>query len=430
MRALPATRPGDRLAGVLLLGGGRALAALLGFLAVREIALRLDPVHLGLWGMILAVQGLCLHLGEAGLRSVATAEAGRMEGGTAAILRPYLALRLCLSALAVLAGWVAGLLLLPEPGMALPLVLASIPAVALQLDWLALVRGDNGRAAALLLVRPACFLLLLMVAAPATPQGVAAAFLAAWWLAALASWPGALAPPKAPGRDPPPRWRALLSAGLPLAGTTLVNQAMLGLDLLLAGLLIGPAAAGGYWLAASMAVAGLVLANAQGQLALARLGPLRDNEQKFAASLAADCRATSLLGAALALLGTAAAPLAVPLLFAGRHDDTALLLAMLMPWLALQHPSTLLQSALAATGRRPALLRASLAALAVFATAATAAALAGSLPAMALARALGEAVRVALLVRLLPPEARRATLPPLLMAGAGWGALLPVSLAG
>ena len=83
---------------------------------------------------------------------------------------------------------------------------ASILPIALQLDWLALVDDRYRLAAALLLARPLAFLALLALLpdGPGTPA-VAGCFLAAWLLAALASWaaldrPGASAPARCRAR--------------------------------------------------------------------------------------------------------------------------------------------------------------------------------------------------------------------------------------
>ena len=69
------------------------------------------------------------------------------------------------------------------------LVTASILPIALQLDWLALVDDRYRLAAALLLARPLAFLALLaLLPGGAGTLAVAGCFLAAWLLAALASW--------------------------------------------------------------------------------------------------------------------------------------------------------------------------------------------------------------------------------------------------
>ena len=88
------------------LGAGRGAASALGFLSVLLLARSLPPDELGRWSLALAVQGYALHLGELGLRSVVTAEAGRTGSFFPLLLHRYLALRLTLSLLSPPAhGW-------------------------------------------------------------------------------------------------------------------------------------------------------------------------------------------------------------------------------------------------------------------------------------------------------------------------------------
>ena len=63
-------------------------------------------------------------------------------------------------------------------------------------------------------------------------------------------------------------WSAL---GAMLALVTLTNQAQLSADLLVVGWSLGAPQAGDYYLASQILVAGLLFANAAGQIALARL---------------------------------------------------------------------------------------------------------------------------------------------------------------
>ena len=65
--------------------------------------------------------------------------------------------------------------------------------------------------------------------------------------------------------------------------------------------------------------------------------------------------------AAIALSGSTL----MPLLFGAEHAGAAVPLLWLLPWFVLQHPSTLLQAALAAVGREDDVVRANLLALGV-----------------------------------------------------------------
>jgi O-antigen/teichoic acid export membrane protein len=156
--------PRAGIARLLILGGSRAAAAVLAFGAAALLARSLSPEALGAWAVALAVQGYALHLGELGLRSVATAEAARGPNRVPALLARYLPLRLGVSA-AVLAAVAAGAgLLAPTQAPVVILAAAGVLATAAQLDWVALADGRHALAGALLLVRPAAFLALLAAA--------------------------------------------------------------------------------------------------------------------------------------------------------------------------------------------------------------------------------------------------------------------------
>lgn len=393
--------PGIRLdAGWLrlaFLAAGRGGASVLAFLAVLLLARALSPEELGRWSLALALQGHALHLGEFGLRSVVTAEAGRAGAAFPRLLRRYLALRLALSLATLAAVLGATAWLWPDDLLLVALATGSIVATTLQLDWLALVDDRPRLASCLLLVRPAGFLLLVLALADGlTPERTALAFLAAWWLAAILSWPALRRPraafPSAMGS--PPAVGAMLRRGGALVVVTLTNQAQLSLDLVVAGWVLGTAAAGDYFLAAQIAVAGLLFANAAGQSALARLAPLADDPARFLGTLRHELTRllwlACVLAAGLGVLG----PLLAAALFGPEHGAAAATLPWLVPWFLLQHPTTLLQSALAATGRERRLLLANAVMLAVLAPALALAALHGTLAAFACARLAAEAARL------------------------------------
>jgi O-antigen/teichoic acid export membrane protein len=384
-----------------VLGLARAAAAGLGLLAVLLIARALSPDQLGHWSLALAVQGYALHLGEFGLRAVATTEAARAGRRLPELLVRYLRLRLSLTGL-VLGLVVTGCALWRPGDLALVAVVTlSILPIALQLDWLALVDGRIWLASGLLLARPLVFLLLL-AAWPGGlgPDGVALCFLAAWIAAAALSWVALLRPvPDAAGTVP--TVARMLRRGGSLAGVTVTNQLQLSADLLVAGWALGAAAAGDYWLAGQLLVAGLVFANAAGQMALARLPLL--GPDRLARAVFGD--ATRAMGVAVlgAVVGGLAAPWLLPVLFGAEHAGAAAMLPWLLPWFVLQHSTTVLQAGLAAGGREGTALRTNLLAVAVLLPALALAALAGSLAAFALARCLAELARVTALLWALAP---------------------------
>jgi O-antigen/teichoic acid export membrane protein len=384
-----------------VLGLARAAAGGLGLLAVLLLARALTPEQLGRWSLALAVQGYALHLGEFGLRSVVTTEAARTGRRLPELLARYLRLRLALTALS-LTLVVAGCAIWRPGDLALvALVAASILPIALQLDWLALVDGRIWLASGLLLARPAVFLLLLASwPGGLGPDGAALCFLAAWITAAALSWvtlrrsvPDAAGAVSASAR--------MLRRGGSLAGITVTNQLQLSADLLVVGWTLGTAAAGDYWLAGQLLVAGLIFANAAGQMALARL-PVLEPGRLVRAVFGEAMRAmgVGIVGAAVAGL---AAPWLLPALFGPEHAGAAAVLPWLLPWFVLQHPTTVLQAGLAAGGREGAALRMNLLAVAVLLPALALAALAGSLAALALARCIAELARVAVLLLALAP---------------------------
>ena len=389
MTAARVARPAHAGAGSLaILALARLGVSLLGFAAVLLVARALAPAELGRWSLALAIQGYALHLGEFGLRSVVTTEAAQAGRG---LLARYLALRLGLSVLALAATLAGCALFRPDDLLLVGLATASILPIALQLDWLALVDGRDRLAAFLLLVRPLAFLLLLLaLPVPAGPVAVAASFLAAWTVAAIASWI-CLDRVEGPPSGPVPTAPAMLRRAAGIAAVTLSNQAQLSADLLAVGLVLGPAAAGDYYLAGQILVAALVFANAAGQLALARRTALRPDLGR-------------LIGLALATaLGLALlAPPLLPRLFGAEHAGAAPILWWLLPWFVLTHATTLLQAALTAAGREAAVLRANLLGLALLAAGLAIAALVPSAAAFALARGLAEAARLAFLWRLRP----------------------------
>ena len=93
----PAWWPGAGTRRLATLGIARGLASAFGLAGVLLVAHALTPAELGRWSLALAVQGYALHLGEFGLRSVVTTEAGRTGSRLQELLRRYLALRLALS---------------------------------------------------------------------------------------------------------------------------------------------------------------------------------------------------------------------------------------------------------------------------------------------------------------------------------------------
>ncbi len=384
---------GEAVERLVTMGGSRAVAACLGFLATLLVARALPPETLGLWSMALAVQGIALHFGEAGLRSVATAETARTPELAGAYLCRTVALRLLISTavigLASLAAWrwSAGDWRLTA------LLATSLWPIALQLDWLPLAQGRNRLAAGLLLVRPLSFVLLLLsIPLAEEPLQLAWLYLAAWWLAALVSWPCLGLLPRSAGAGL--GVCALLRNALPIAAGTVASQLLLGLDILLVGARFGPADAAFYFLASAVLVAGLVVANGLGQSALARLGARADDPPAFRAALAADLRLVAGVALITALTAVSLAPLVLPLAFGAAYAPAVGVLFWLIPWFVLAQATPILQAALAATRQGDRLLVANLWMVLGFALGLAVAWQVETLWAFALARGFAEFVRL------------------------------------
>lgn len=355
------------------------------------------PAGIGLWSMALAFQGYALQLGELGLRSAVTAEAIRTRGGARALIGRYLALRLGISAATIAASLAFVALWRPEHLALMALTLASLIPIACQLDWVPLVEGRALAAVVPLAARPAAFLLLLLAwPAPLTPEAIALAFLLAWCVTAALSLPPLRHPSRVAGEAPPPRPAHLLRQGLGFAAVTLASQLLLSADLLAVGFGVGIEAAGIYYLASAIAVAGTVLANAAGQLALARLGGSRGDAAAMRREAGRICRAGIMAGLPVAILMPAAAWLLLPVLGAGFEPAMPVLCA-LAPWVVLSHLTTPLQALLGAAGRQPAALRANVGAVAALLPLLAAAAWVGGIWAFAAARTAAELVRLMLL---------------------------------
>lgn len=392
-----------------VLGIARGVASAFGLLAVLLVARALSPAQLGRWSLALAIQGYALHLGEFGLRSVVTTEAARAGRRLPELLARYLCLRLAMTALALALVVLGCALWHPADLPLVALVVLSILPIALQLDWLALVDGRIWLASALLLARPIVFLLLLALWPGALdPAGVALCFLTAWAVAAVLSW-DALRRPAPDLIGTLPGVARMMRRGGCLAGVTISNQLQLSADLLVVGWVLGAAAAGDYWLAGQVLVAGLLFANAAGQMALARLPALTREPDRFATAMAretARVMAVAVMGAAVAVL---AGPVLFSPLFGPEHAGAAAVLPWLLPWFVLQHLTTVFQAGLTACGREGAVLRANLLAAAALVPALMMAALVGSVVAFALARSVAETTRLAVLLVTLNPHFRDVT---------------------
>ena len=392
------------------LGGSRALAALLGFLAVTLVARRLDAAELGIWGLALAVQGYVLQLGEFGLRSVVTAEAGRVPGRARYLLRRYLILRCGITAIAFASLLLVLAWFVTSDRATLVLVAFTAFIVALQLDWIDLAEGRMVAVAILQLARPFFFLMLLLfLPSIHTASNLAIVLMIAWALAVLGSWT-ALWRARPRRAERAPNSLHLLAMGWPIMLVAVLSQAQLSLDLIVVGWLMGTAAAGHYYLAAAIVTAGLVIANAVGQQTLARLASGEPDKAEIAERLRHRLALIALLTVPIVVVFAFIAPSLVPFFFGIEHQDASILIVWFIPWFVLQNITTVLQGGLIATRRQPELLRANLVMLLVTIPAIGLASMGQGLGWFALARAAGELARMISLVGFLNPLERDACL--------------------
>ena len=362
------------------------------------LARALSPEQLGHWSLALAVQGYALHLGEFGLRAVVTTEAAPAGRHLPELLARYLRLRLALTALALAVVLGGCALWRPNDLPLVALVTLPILPIALQLDWMALVDDRVGLAAVLLLVRPLAFVALLVLWRGRLDLYLTGAcFLASWTMAAAASWM-TLRRPATNHIGSVSASSLMLRRGGRLATVTVTNQLQLNADLVAIGWTVGAAGAGNYWLASQVLVAGLLFANAAGQVALARMPVLVGDRDRFGHAVEGEMARILCLAVPAAAVAAFASPWLLPPLFGEEHAVVASVLLWLLPWFVLQHPTTVLQAALTAAGRETCVLRANLVAVTVLLPALAVAAATSSLAAFALARSFAEAARLAVLV--------------------------------
>lgn len=400
--------PGDAIERILTMGGSRALVACLGFIATILIARALSPAMFGIWSMGLVVQGLALHLGEAGLRSVTTVEIARMPDLARYYLHRSIGLRLLISTAVIAATslgcWTASRIGVGSGDWRLTALLSTtLWPIALQIDWLPLALGRNRLTAGLLLVRPAVFVLLLL-ALPAVddPMRLAWLFIAAWWLAAAATWPCLCLASRSDASRDGLAWPRLLRLALPIGAGTVASQALLGLDVILVGTRFGAADAAYYYLASAVLIAGLVVANGLGQTTLARMGARAGDAPAFRLALGADLHLVAGVAAVIGVAAASLAPLLLPLAFGRAYAPAAGLMLWLLPWFVFAHVTTILQAAMAAGRAGDRLLQANLWTVLGFAAALAVAWRVETLWAFALARGLAEGLRLVLLWHHLP----------------------------
>jgi len=288
------------LSAILVGGGARLAAAGIGLAGTTLAARALGPAEWGIWLVLFAGFGWCQHLAEWGLRSAALVEGGRLGQACRGLVRDVLCARLVplvLSGVLLVGGAVVWR---PELAGAALCLAAALAMIALNLDWVALVRGNALPANLGLMARPALFLAAIaLLPAPLAVGDLALATLIGWAGAALAGaaeWRRAAAPVPERVRL---RTRELLETGIPFFLVTAANQVALSADLVAVAWMLGAEAAGAFGLAMTIAQTATLGAQAAAQWWLARGAAM------------APIRARRVLLDALLLGGTVAAALAI-----------------------------------------------------------------------------------------------------------------------
>ncbi|WP_027134529.1 hypothetical protein [Geminicoccus roseus] len=340
----------DRLLPLLVGTGARLAAACIGLLGTMVAARALGPEGWGAWVVLFALFGWSQHVAEWGLRGVALQEGGRRGHACPGLVRDLLRARLLPLGLAI-AGLVAATLLWrPELLVATVWLALALAAIAVNLDWAALVRGSPLPAGATQVLRPVLFLLaVLLLPGPLGAGGLAFATFAGWaGSAALAALELKRMPPAPFGRRPLGAGR-LLSAGTPYFLVSAANQLALSADLLLVALVLGTKAAGTFGLVVTIAQTATLAAQASAQWWLAQGGLARAGSPGPARLrlVLVETGTLGLLAAAgLAVLG----PPLVRHLFGPAWQAAALLLPMASLYVVLVHVSAVLAALACAQG--------------------------------------------------------------------------------
>ena len=326
-----------RLLPLLIGGGARLIAACIGLLATTVAARALGPTNWGVWVVLFAAFGWMQHVAEWGLRSVALVEggrSGRVGTGTLSDLTRTRALVLLPAAGCLVGGvW----LWRGDLGPAAAWVAAALAAIALNFDWVALVRGRPLLPGVTLIVRPSVALLVLLaLPAPLTIDDVALATFAGF-AAAAALGSLALAGLDA---DPPERRPAkaipLLRSGTPYFLVTAANQLAASADLIAVAWVLGSTAAGTFGLVATLGQTATLGAQASAQWWLARSG--RSDAPPLRRIVIETAWLGCLVGCAFALVG----PPVTLVLFGDAWLQAAILLPSAGLFVALAHVTAVL----------------------------------------------------------------------------------------
>jgi len=344
----------ESLSGLINLGGSRLILTGLSFVSSILIARNLGAEQLGVFALMTGAFAYVSIFSEFGLRSTVTAEASRRDS-TGAVFGIYLRLRLMICVATYIAVMAVTWLLYKPFVQPTALIMLSIFFFALQIDWILLINRQYHAAGWIALTRWVAYLGMIAIVThfwQLDLKLLAQIFLYSWVIAAFFSWVavfrsgGSLRPREG---ETAPEARPLIKSGAAVLGATLISQALQNADLLWVGKAFGASDAGHYYLASSIVGAGLIFANAIGQMATAQYALLRNDPTAIATKLKTDLRLMLLTSITISIAFYIAAP-ATQFLFGQQYEAVAELIRHFIPYAILYHAWSLYFCILIALG--------------------------------------------------------------------------------
>ena len=334
----------------LLVGSGaRLCAACVGLFATTLAARSLGPAAWGGWVILFAAFGWSQHLAEWGLRSEGLVRGGRMGSVGIGLVRDLALARMPVLVLAICCLVAGTCLWRPDLVMASAWLGATLVAIAMNLDWVALVRGRPWLPGATLILRPTVSVAVLL----ALPQPLTAATLAFATFSGFAAAAVLGAMSMIGIRASPRHYNRVSSIILLRSGTsfflvTAANQLAASADLIAVAWMLGASSAGTFGLIITIAQASTMGAQASSQWWLARAA--RADLAHMRRIIGETALLGALVGVTLAMLG----PTLISRLFGPEWREAARLLPLLGSFVALAHVTAVLGALRCVQGRAPA----------------------------------------------------------------------------
>lgn len=406
----------ETILGLISFGGSRLLLTGMSFISSMLIARALGAEQLGEFSLITGVFAYVSIFADFGLRSTITAEASR-RGNADSVIPIYIKLRLVIATFLYAATLTAVWLFYRQHIQSTALIMLSIFFSALQFDWILIVNRQYQTAGWIAITRGAAYLLLIVASMHfwhLTLDVLALIFLFSWIIAALCSWIAAIRWSRSQlsrNDEPVPDSAQLLKKGGPVLGATLVSQALQNADLLWVGHIFGTSDAGQYYLASSVIGAGLVFANATGQLANSQYATIKDAPISVGEKLKSDIRLLLIITSVVSVVLYVTAPHLVPTIFGNAFSTAGRLILSFLPYLILYHLWSLLFMASIALGLEKKLFRAKLATILLLPGTLATVSILQTLSSLAVAKGLILLPAIALIYFNLPKPTRLITTP-------------------